>query len=239
MYHDLNLHINTFCDLHQRASYDLLMGNANTCNLTGCEESTRRLMCNRIFTTAKFRDVWIICPHFSMVNAFMQIDANNYFPFLSYGSMTPLANKSYPAPSSSSNKKLRLAYMLLVHENFDQTVRLLEAIYHPDNWYMIHVDHKVPTIKASLVKYSQSFSNIFVLEKSFDIGWGGPEMVFATLEGMFGLLDVSKKWDFIINLSTKDYPLCSDSQLSEYLETRLGKNFDVGVVPPRTSEKFW
>jgi len=163
------------------------------------------------------------------------------FPFLSYNKKTPFATKP-KNPNQISTvplNKTRIAYVVLVHENFNQTVRLIKAIYDPDNSYMIHVDGKVPQLKESLIKFANSFHNVFVLQQSFDIGWGGPEMVYAQLEGIFGLLDVGEKWDFVINLSTKDYPLCSNEELSSYLGTRLGRNFDVAEIPARTHEKYW
>lgn len=64
-------------------------------------------------------------------------------------------------------------------------------------------------------------------------------MVYATLEGIFALLDINTKWDFVINLSSKDYPLCSDADLSSYLSTRKGKNFDIAQLPDYETEKFW
>lgn len=64
-------------------------------------------------------------------------------------------------------------------------------------------------------------------------------MIYATLEGIFALLDVKSKWEFVINLSSKDYPLCNDEQLSSYLETRKGRNFDIAQLPDHEGEKFW
>lgn len=196
-----------------------------TCNRTKCQDSTHRLVCNRAFSDATL----------------LEVGVDSLFPFLSYNKKAPLAGRQ-PKPQSTSvaeTNKTRLAYVILVHRGYDQTVRLLKAIYHPDNWYVIHVDAKAPNLKDSLVSFADSLPNVYVLTQSFDIGWGGPEMVYATLEGIFALLDVSDKWDFVINLSSQDYPLCSDDELSSYLGTRLGKNFDVADLPPRENEKFW
>jgi Core-2/I-Branching enzyme len=78
-----------------------------------------------------------------------------------------------------------------------------------------------------------------VLHQSFDVIWGGIEMVYATLESIFALLDISDKWEFVINLSSTDYPLCTDEELSTYLGTRKGSNFDVAQIPPTEDEKYW
>ncbi len=64
-------------------------------------------------------------------------------------------------------------------------------------------------------------------------------MVFATLEGIFLLLDLSENWDFVINLSASDYPLCSDAELSLRLENNVENNFDIGKIPIREDEKYW
>lgn len=198
--------------------------NAQTCDRIGCQESSHRLTCNRAFSQAGLEEVGV----------------DSLFPFLSYNRQTPLAGKPKDQLAiTSNNNKPRIAYVLLVHEGFNQTVRLLNAIYDRSNYYMIHVDFKAPKLKEALTKYADSFPNVYVLQQSFDIGWGGPEMVYSTLEGIFGLLDVSDKWDFVINLSSKDYPLCNNQELTSYLGTRLGKNFDVADVPPRDNEKYW
>lgn len=45
------------------------------------------------------------------------------------------------------------------------------------------------------------------------------KQVYATLEGLFTALDIGQ-WDYIVNLSGSDYPLCSDSEF----KSRLGAN---------------
>lgn len=91
------------------------------------------------------------------------------FPHISYEKPAPIAGK-YPKskPSGySPSKATKLAYVILVHEKVAQTIRLLEAIYHPDNWYVIHVDVKSPDLKEDLVIYANRFHNMYPSLRAF------------------------------------------------------------------------
>jgi protein xylosyltransferase len=111
-------------------------------------------------------------------------------------------------------------------------------IYHLSNTYIIHVDSK-SLDKDDVIALVSSMPNVGVMPKSFDVTWGGISMVYAELEGIFTLLDVDPYWDFVINLSSADYPLCTQEELMNYLHNHGNNNFDNGRVPLSAEEHYW
>ncbi len=118
-----------------------------------------------------------------------------------------------------------IAYFILVHRFPKQFKRLFKAIYHPENYYLIHLDKKISVDSYEDIDlFLTDFPNTYILE-STNIVWGGYSMVQAELNGMKYLLKLNVKWDFFINLSGQDYPLKSQKIIREYLTRNIGNNF--------------
>ena len=95
-------------------------------------------------------------------------------------------------------------------------LRLLKAVYHPRNHYLLHLDAgssaSERTELAQLVqseKIFASFRNVDVVGKTYVVDRTGPSTVAATLHGAAVLLRINKDWDWLITLSSSDYPLVS------------------------------
>lgn len=95
-----------------------------------------------------------------------------------------------------------------------QMQRLLQALYHPHNYYLLHLDLEAPEHErvglARFVKNEPVFQeadNVFVVGKANLVTYKGPTMIAATLHGAAILLRKAKDWDWFINLSASDYPL--------------------------------
>eukprot|EP01113_Clastostelium_recurvatum_P023035 TRINITY_DN2756_c0_g1_i1.p1 TRINITY_DN2756_c0_g1~~TRINITY_DN2756_c0_g1_i1.p1 ORF type:complete len:466 (-),score=110.28 TRINITY_DN2756_c0_g1_i1:160-1557(-) len=159
-----------------------------------------------------------------------EVNPASYFPFLSYKPHPELKTASPFPASSHSTSPFRIAYILLVHKDEDQALRLIDAVYTRNNIYILHVDSKSPEVKSNLRELIRKYDagNVIMMDASFNIPWGGIHMVYATLEAMFQLLDLAE-WDYVINLSGQDYPLCSNSALERFLHAHPGKNFDNAV----------
>jgi len=118
-----------------------------------------------------------------------------------------------------------IAYFILVHRFPEQFKRLFKAIYHPDNYYLVHLDKKTGIeICEDIQDFLTDFPNTYILE-SENVVWGGYSMVQAELNGMQYLLDINAEWDFFINLSGQDYPLKSQKIIREFLTNNKGNNF--------------
>ncbi|MDD3014490.1 MAG: beta-1,6-N-acetylglucosaminyltransferase [Candidatus Gastranaerophilales bacterium] len=120
---------------------------------------------------------------------------------------------------------MKIAYLILIHNNFAQFQLLFESIYHKDNIYLIHVDKKSENeLHNSVKKYLSSYSNAYIM-KSRICNWGGFSMVDIQMKGIKKLLQISNDWDFFINLSGQDFPLKSQPYIMEFLDKNRDKNF--------------
>lgn len=92
--------------------------------------------------------------------------------------------------------------------------RLLQAVYHPRNYYLLHLDKEASdSERLELAKYAKSekvmkkFRNVMVVGKANLETYKGPTMIASTLHAVAILLKRAKDWDWFINLSASDYPL--------------------------------
>lgn len=92
--------------------------------------------------------------------------------------------------------------------------RLLQAAYHPRNYYLLHLDLEAPeSERIELAKYVKSenafrqFGNVMVIGKADLITYRGPTEIASMLHAIAILLKKAKDWDWFINLSSSDYPL--------------------------------
>ncbi len=118
-----------------------------------------------------------------------------------------------------------IAYFILVHRYPSQFKRLFNAVYNSKNYYLIHIDKKAnKSVHASVKLFLEDFTNASIL-KSQNVVWGGYSMVDIELKGIKKLLQLSKKWEFFVNLSGQDYPLKSQTDIRTYLKQNIGSSF--------------
>lgn len=104
--------------------------------------------------------------------------------------------------------------------------RLLRALYHPANFYLIHLELGAREAEraelARLVSRDPVFGpagNVWVVGKPNLVTYRGPTMLSTTLHAMAILLRTCS-WDWFINLSASDYPLVTqDGMVSEDWES--------------------
>ncbi|KAG5232879.1 glycosyltransferase family protein [Salix suchowensis] len=104
-------------------------------------------------------------------------------------------------------------------------MRVLKALYHPGNYYLIHVDADAPEKErreiAEFVSSDPVFGlvgNVWIVGKPNLVTYRGPTMLATTLHAMAILLR-SCKWDWFINLSASDYPLVTQDDLIDAFST--------------------
>lgn len=118
-----------------------------------------------------------------------------------------------------------IAYLILVHRYPNQFKRLFKAIYHPDNYYMIHIDKRSGVeLQQELQDFLAMYPNASMLKSEKAI-WGGYSLVDAELRGIQELLKMGLKWKFFINLSAQDFPLKSQTEIHKFLSKHIGKDF--------------
>ncbi|XP_078165330.1 core-2/I-branching beta-1,6-N-acetylglucosaminyltransferase family protein [Carex rostrata] len=122
-----------------------------------------------------------------------------------------LQQKPYP---------VSFAYLISAAKgDVDRLIRLLTAIYHPANCYLLHLDRDAePEEQHHLYQSISShptftrFGNVWIVQKSNLVTYRGPTMLTTTLHAMSILLRTCH-WDWFINLSASDYPLVTQDDL--------------------------
>lgn len=126
-----------------------------------------------------------------------------------------------------------IAYLILVHRYPAQFKRLFSAIYHPANYYLVHVDKRSGGgLQTEIQDFLSSFANASLL-KSQSTLWGGYSLVDAELRGIKELLKMGSEWEFFINLSGQDFPLKSQTHIQDFLRRNRGNDF-IRVANQRT-----
>ncbi|CAN6865151.1 unnamed protein product [Brassica oleracea] len=131
--------------------------------------------------------------------------------------------KSLNSNGSSSNslKVPRLAYLISgTKGDSHRMMRTLEAVYHPRNQYVLHLDLEAPPKErlelAMSVKSDPTFREVANVR---------PTMIACTLQAVAVLLKESLDWDWFINLSASDYPLVTQDDLL-YVFSNLSRNLN-------------
>lgn len=134
----------------------------------------------------------------------LTLPISNFRPIMNYMNLQR-SNKPYPAT---------FAYLISASKgDAGRLKRLLLALYHPGNYYLIHMDYSAPATEhrdvARFVARDPVFSqvgNVWVVKKRNLVTYRGPTMLATTLHAMAMLLRTCS-WDWFINLSASDYPL--------------------------------
>ncbi|XP_047341232.1 beta-glucuronosyltransferase GlcAT14B-like [Impatiens glandulifera] len=142
--------------------------------------------------------------------------------------------KSFNSSSSDSKDVApRFAYLISGTKGDSQRMmRTLQAVYHPRNQYVLHMDLEAPARErlnlTMLVKNDPTFrevENVRVMAQSNLVTYKGPTMVACTLQAIAILLKESSDWDWFINLSASDYPLVTQDDLL-YVFSNLSRNLN-------------
>ncbi|KAG6538111.1 hypothetical protein ZIOFF_003222 [Zingiber officinale] len=110
-------------------------------------------------------------------------------------------------------------------------LRLLKAVYHPRNHYLLHLDSGCDDLERKYVAHSieserlfEAFRNVDIVGKSYPVDRTGPSAVAATLHGAAVLLRLDADWDWFITLSAVDYPLVTQDVSSYFVYDRQYMN---------------
>ncbi|KAA8532598.1 hypothetical protein F0562_032586 [Nyssa sinensis] len=119
------------------------------------------------------------------------------------------------------------------HGDGEQIFRLLLAVYHPRNRYLLHIradgsDDERRRLAALVrsVPAIQAFGNVDVVGKPDPVTYMGSTKIAAALRAASILLKVDGGWDWFITLTASDYPLLTQDDLSHvFSSVRRDLNF--------------
>jgi hypothetical protein len=135
---------------------------------------------------------------------------------------------------------MRIAYLVLAHQNLNQLYELTDALNFKDDKVFIHIDAKC---KEIFDHTKTNNKNVVLLKKRVYTNWAGYSLVNATMS----LLETSSKdiFDYFIILSGQCFPIKSNKYIHEFFENNKGKIFmDYKELPDSSlsdggMDKYW
>ena len=119
-----------------------------------------------------------------------------------------------------------IAWYIMLHNKPDQFEWLLQAIWNPDDIFLVHVDLKsLFNWKGRGGTYSRVRAlaadrpNIRLM-RSRSTNWGGWSLGRISLDAIDILLDADAGWTHFINLSGECYPIKSAAHIRDTLRAR-------------------
>ncbi|KHG07600.1 Xylosyltransferase 1 [Gossypium arboreum] len=136
--------------------------------------------------------------------------------------------KSFNTSGYASMEAPRLAYLISgTKGDSHRMMRTLQAVYHPRNQYVLHLDLEAPPRErlelTNMVKIDPTFrevENVRVMAQSNLVTYKGPTMIACTLQAIAILLKESLDWDWFLNLSASDYPLVTQDVVKCFQKLR-------------------
>lgn len=139
------------------------------------------------------------------------------------------------SPLSQEEEDYPLAFIVTIHKELDLFIRLLRAIYMPQNVYCIHVDAKAPQeYKVAVQNLVGCFRNIFLSSRSETVTYAGFSRLQADINCMEDLAKSKIHWKKVLNLCGQDFPTMSNLELVRYMQSRewRDRNMTPGVKQP-------
>ncbi|XP_022974530.1 beta-glucuronosyltransferase GlcAT14A [Cucurbita maxima] len=106
----------------------------------------------------------------------------------------------------------------------NRMLRLLFAVYHPRNHYLLHLDLSAPqserdslAVAVEAIPIFRAAQNVDVIGRADFVYLKGSSTISSTLHGASLLLRLSPNWDWFIRLTADDYPLVTQDDLLHIL----------------------
>ncbi|CAG5121623.1 unnamed protein product [Candidula unifasciata] len=122
-------------------------------------------------------------------------------------------------------RQFPLAYVILVHKDFEHLERLLRTIYMPQHSICIHVDNKVPdSLKQAVSSLVRCFPNVVLASKPQDIIYAHMSRLLADVVCMQDLVHKDRSWRYLINYAATEFPLRTNLETVKILQALHGLN---------------
>ncbi|XP_013924948.1 PREDICTED: beta-1,3-galactosyl-O-glycosyl-glycoprotein beta-1,6-N-acetylglucosaminyltransferase 7-like [Thamnophis sirtalis] len=137
-------------------------------------------------------------------------------------------------PLSEEERNFSLAYIVTIHKELNMFIKLLRAIYMPQNVYCIHIDEKSSKdFKQAVQSLVDCFENVFIASKREKVVYAGFSRLQADINCMKDLIHLNNQWNYVINVCGQDYPIKTNKELIHYIKSKWnGKNITPGIVQP-------
>lgn len=136
---------------------------------------------------------------------------------------------------SKEEEDYPLAFIITIHKDLEMFLRLLRAIYAPQNIYCVHIDAKAPeSYRTSVERLIECFPNVFLASVSETVTYAGFSRLKADLNCMEDLVRSPIKWQRVINLCGQDFPIQTNLELVRYMQNAEWRdhNMTPGIKQP-------
>ena len=126
---------------------------------------------------------------------------------------------------SEEESSFPLAFSMNVHDNAQQVIRLLKAIYRPHNAYCIHYDSKSDrSFKKVFDKLAKCLPNVIIPKKIINVVYECYPILEAQLSCMTDLLALRDRypWNYTTTLCGKELPLRTNREIVHLLKQMKG-----------------
>ncbi|XP_041363142.1 beta-1,3-galactosyl-O-glycosyl-glycoprotein beta-1,6-N-acetylglucosaminyltransferase 4-like [Gigantopelta aegis] len=124
-----------------------------------------------------------------------------------------------------------IAFSVLVYRDPQQAMRLLRAIWRPQNVYCIHVDTGSQfDVLTYIMSRVRCLDNVFLAPRMIDVRWGTFSVLEADLICMEALYKHKTRWKYFINLTGQEFSLKTNYELVKILKLYAGGNDIFGQV---------
>jgi hypothetical protein len=128
---------------------------------------------------------------------------------------------------------MKIACIILAHQNPDQLLRLLKRLNHPSIDCWVHIDSKCdPQLFSGLSK----MENVFEIAPRLNLDWGNYNIVQAMINGLESSISFREKYDYFHFMSGMDYLLQPTQLFFNYLQQNNGIDF-IGNRPLEESKQ--
>lgn len=117
---------------------------------------------------------------------------------------------------------MRIAYLILAHDNPYHLKRLTQALNHFDDRIFIHINRNSTIQLFSEVAQQPHVS---IIPNRITVHWGGFSMVHAALNLLYAARQHSSLFQYYCFISGSDYPLRSNQEIHSYFEHHSGCEF--------------
>ena len=120
---------------------------------------------------------------------------------------------------------MSIAYFILAHHKPRQFARLFDALYHPDDRFLVHVDRKSPlSVRDAIGRHVRDRPNVDLLP-SRRITWGGWSLAELYLDAIRAMLARDGGWRWFANLSGQDFPIKPRDAIRAELNAAPDRNY--------------
>jgi hypothetical protein len=102
---------------------------------------------------------------------------------------------------------MAVAFHILAHRQPAQVSRVLAALWHPENTYVIHYDRRRPAVEHAAIRALAASRENILIQSPGAVLWGRYSLYAAQHEGLRLALQSGRQWTHWFNVSGQCFPL--------------------------------